>query len=83
MLKANLSSTVIVLVGSAYGSNGASSDVERAGETMVDVVRTVDATRLAGWRPPALSSKARPPCEAAQTVAAGGSIQQDSGPPTT
>jgi DNA invertase Pin-like site-specific DNA recombinase len=38
-----------------------------AGETMADVARTyaVDATTMAGWRPPALSSKARPPCEEA------------------
>src|SRR5262249_48681502 len=37
--------------------------------------------RLAGWRPPALSSKARPPCEAGQTVATGGSVQNISGLP--
>jgi DNA invertase Pin-like site-specific DNA recombinase len=51
-----------------------------AGETMADVARTyaVDATTIDRWRPPALSSKARPSCEARQTVASGSSIQKDS-----
>jgi hypothetical protein len=40
-----------------------------------DVARTYAVDRrLAGWRPPALSSKARPPCEARQTLASGGRL---------
>src|SRR5205823_5110714 len=54
-----------------------------AGETMADVARTyaVDATTIGRLAASSLSSKARPPCEAGQTVAADGSIQKDSALP--